>query len=83
MALQRLASSLDEDGNSYAGTDEEKEASQKLWRERIERLNYGIGNCLLGQKEYELAMEVFEGVYDRAPSAALSAGMYAPHEPFG
>eukprot|EP00041_Stephanoeca_diplocostata_P011771 m.194697 g.194697 ORF g.194697 m.194697 type:complete len:446 (-) comp18658_c0_seq1:94-1431(-) len=75
MALKRLDKGLDEDGNTYEGTPELKQASQELWTARIERLDYGIGNCLLGQKEYELAMEVFESIYQRSPSAALANGL--------
>ena len=54
--------------------DRSKE-SLTMWAARVERINYGIGNCLIGQKEYELAMEVFDDIYRKTGCVDLAAGL--------
>jgi hypothetical protein len=74
-AMARLGAGLAEDGGpAIEGAD--VTVAVAAWRARLQRVQMGIGNCLLRQHEYELAMEVLAGVdVDGAARGALNSGL--------
>lgn len=74
-AIARLGAGLAEDGGpAVEGAD--GMAAIAAWRARLRRVQLGIGNCLLRQHEYELAMQVLSGVeVEGAEQAALNSGL--------
>jgi hypothetical protein len=73
-AIARLRAGQAEDGGELDpdGVD----AAVKAWQSRLHRVELGVGNCLLGLKEYELAFDVFGAVEVEGPAkGAMLSGL--------
>ncbi|XP_062507389.1 trafficking protein particle complex subunit 12-like isoform X2 [Corticium candelabrum] len=71
MIESNLASGLAEDGSRIQMSHEEQRESLKLWKARSVQVMYAIGNCLVGLKDYHLAVSVFESLLEMDPDHKL------------
>ncbi|XP_041827450.1 trafficking protein particle complex subunit 12 [Melanotaenia boesemani] len=65
--LENLDGGLAEDGSMITLTQENREASLKLWRSRLSRVMYSMANCLLLMKDYVLAVETYHSIIQYEP----------------
>ncbi|KAM4542118.1 trafficking protein particle complex subunit 12 isoform 2-T2 [Odontesthes bonariensis] len=65
--LENLEKGLAEDGSMITLTQENREASLKLWRSRLSRVMYSMANCLLLMKDYILAVETYHSIIQYEP----------------
>ncbi|XP_069573556.1 trafficking protein particle complex subunit 12 isoform X3 [Brachyistius frenatus] len=75
--LENLEKGLAEDGSMITLTQENRQASLKLWRSRLSRVMYSMANCLLLMKDYVLAMETYHSIiqYEPQQSVQLLSGI--------
>lgn len=68
LAIQEnLEKGLAEDGSMFTVTQENRQASLKLWRSRLSRVMYSMANCLLLMKDYVLAVETYHSIIQYEP----------------
>uniref|UniRef100_A0A7N8XIV8 Trafficking protein particle complex subunit 12 n=1 Tax=Mastacembelus armatus TaxID=205130 RepID=A0A7N8XIV8_9TELE len=65
--LENLEKGLAEDGSMITLTQENRQASLKLWRSRLSRVMYSMANCLLLMKDYVLAVETYHSIIQYEP----------------
>ncbi|XP_029972594.1 trafficking protein particle complex subunit 12 [Salarias fasciatus] len=65
--LENLEKGLAEDGSMITVTQENRQASLKLWRSRLSRVMYSMANCLLLMKDYVLAVETYHSIIQYEP----------------
>ncbi|KAF3701534.1 Trafficking protein particle complex subunit 12 Tetratricopeptide repeat protein 15 [Channa argus] len=65
--LENLEKGLAEDGTMITLTQENRQASLKLWRSRLSRVMYSMANCLLLMKDYILAVETYYSIIQYEP----------------
>uniref|UniRef100_A0A3P9KXP4 Trafficking protein particle complex subunit 12 n=1 Tax=Oryzias latipes TaxID=8090 RepID=A0A3P9KXP4_ORYLA len=65
--LDNLEKGLAEDGSMVTLTQENRQASLKLWRSRLSRVMYSMANCLLLMKDYVLAVETYRSIVQYEP----------------
>lgn len=65
--LENLENGLAEDGSMITLTQENREASLKLWKSRLSRVMYSMANCLLLMKDYILAVETYQSIIQFEP----------------
>ncbi|XP_017287244.1 trafficking protein particle complex subunit 12 [Kryptolebias marmoratus] len=65
--LENLEKSLAEDGSMITLSQENRQASLKLWRSRLSRVMYSMANCLLLMKDYVLAVETYHSIIQYEP----------------
>ncbi|KAF6738499.1 Trafficking protein particle complex subunit 12 [Oryzias melastigma] len=65
--LDNLEKGLAEDGSMVTLTQENRQASLKLWRSRLGRVMYSMANCLLLMKDYILAVETYHSIIQYEP----------------
>ncbi|XP_028251252.1 trafficking protein particle complex subunit 12 isoform X2 [Parambassis ranga] len=65
--LNNLEKGLAEDGSMITLTQENRQASLKLWRSRLSRVMYSMANCLLLMKDYVLAVETYHSIIQYEP----------------
>ncbi|CAK6976490.1 trafficking protein particle complex subunit 12 [Scomber scombrus] len=65
--LENLEKGLAEDGSMITLTQENRQASLKLWRSRLSRVMYSMANCLLLMKDYILAVETYHSIIQYEP----------------
>ncbi|XP_061598993.1 trafficking protein particle complex subunit 12 [Cololabis saira] len=75
--LENLEKGLAEDGSMVTLTQENREASLKLWRSRLSRVMYSMANCLLLMKDYVLGVETYHSIiqYEPQQRAQLLSGI--------
>ncbi|XP_057314478.1 trafficking protein particle complex subunit 12-like [Hydractinia symbiolongicarpus] len=70
--VSNLSNGLNEDGEKNVDIPHaELEERLKLWKKRQLQIHYSLGNCLLGMKEYTLAVKLFEEVIKLDPARKL------------
>ncbi|XP_033843803.1 trafficking protein particle complex subunit 12 [Periophthalmus magnuspinnatus] len=65
--LENLEKGLAEDGSMITLTQENRQASLKLWKSRLSRVMYSMANCLLLMKDYILAVETYQSIIQYEP----------------
>jgi len=71
--ILNLSQGLMEDGSKNENLNEEElKESCELWNLRMVRLQYSLGNCFLGMKEYNLAAKLFESIIVLEPKKKVS-----------
>uniref|UniRef100_A0A665TX82 Trafficking protein particle complex subunit 12 n=1 Tax=Echeneis naucrates TaxID=173247 RepID=A0A665TX82_ECHNA len=65
--LENLEKGLAEDGSMITLTQENRQASFKLWQSRLSRVMYSMANCLLLMKDYVLAVETYHSIIQYEP----------------
>uniref|UniRef100_A0A1A8J0A1 Trafficking protein particle complex subunit 12 n=1 Tax=Nothobranchius kuhntae TaxID=321403 RepID=A0A1A8J0A1_NOTKU len=65
--LENLEKGSAEDGSMITLTQENRQASLKLWRSRLSRVMYSMANCLLLMKDYILAVETYHSIIQYEP----------------
>ncbi|KAF7651871.1 hypothetical protein LDENG_00104290, partial [Lucifuga dentata] len=65
--LENLEKGLAEDSSMITLTQENRQASLKLWRSRLSRVMYSMANCLLLMKDYVLAVETYKSIIQYEP----------------
>uniref|UniRef100_A0A8D3AS84 Trafficking protein particle complex subunit 12 n=1 Tax=Scophthalmus maximus TaxID=52904 RepID=A0A8D3AS84_SCOMX len=65
--LENLEKGLAEDGTMITITQENRQASLKLWQSRLSRVMYSMANCLLLMKDYVLAVETYHAIIQYEP----------------
>ncbi|XP_072313558.1 trafficking protein particle complex subunit 12 [Eucyclogobius newberryi] len=65
--LENLEKGLAEDGSMVTLTQENRQASLKLWKSRLSRVMYSMANCLLLMKDYILAVETYQSIIQYEP----------------
>ncbi|KAM7403804.1 hypothetical protein PAMA_004304 [Pampus argenteus] len=65
--LENLEKGLAEDGSMITLTQDNRQASLKLWRSRLSRVMYSMANCLLLMKDYVLAVETYHSIIQYEP----------------
>nr|XP_046269919.1 trafficking protein particle complex subunit 12 isoform X2 [Scatophagus argus]XP_046269920.1 trafficking protein particle complex subunit 12 isoform X2 [Scatophagus argus]XP_046269922.1 trafficking protein particle complex subunit 12 isoform X2 [Scatophagus argus]XP_046269923.1 trafficking protein particle complex subunit 12 isoform X2 [Scatophagus argus] len=65
--LENLEKGMAEDGSMITLTQENRQASLKLWRSRLSRVMYSMANCLLLMKDYVLAVETYHSIIQYEP----------------
>uniref|UniRef100_A0A4W6C525 Trafficking protein particle complex subunit 12 n=1 Tax=Lates calcarifer TaxID=8187 RepID=A0A4W6C525_LATCA len=65
--LENLEKGLAEDGSMITLTQENRQASLKLWQSRLSRVMYSMANCLLLMKDYVLAVETYHSIIQYEP----------------
>nr|XP_019940522.1 PREDICTED: trafficking protein particle complex subunit 12 [Paralichthys olivaceus]XP_019940523.1 PREDICTED: trafficking protein particle complex subunit 12 [Paralichthys olivaceus] len=65
--LENLEKGLAEDGTMITLTQENRQASLKLWQSRLSRVMYSMANCLLLMKDYVLAVETYNSIIQYEP----------------
>uniref|UniRef100_A0A7N6ASA9 Trafficking protein particle complex subunit 12 n=1 Tax=Anabas testudineus TaxID=64144 RepID=A0A7N6ASA9_ANATE len=75
--LENLEKGLAEDGSMITLTQENRQASLKLWRSRLSRVMYSMANCLLLMKDYVVAVETYHSIiqYEPQQSVQLLSGI--------
>ncbi|XP_028293310.1 trafficking protein particle complex subunit 12 [Gouania willdenowi] len=75
--LENLEKGLAEDGSMINLTQDNRQASLKLWRSRLSRVMYSMANCLLLMKDYVLAVEIYHSIiqYEPQQSVQLLSGI--------
>eukprot|EP00035_Acanthoeca_spectabilis_P001032 m.77128 g.77128 ORF g.77128 m.77128 type:complete len:408 (-) comp10584_c0_seq1:2237-3460(-) len=61
-AIARLQTGKAEDGSAEHDLGDQFDVVVQVWQSRLQRVEIGIGNCLLRLQEFELAMQAFERV---------------------
>uniref|UniRef100_A0AAQ5Y000 Trafficking protein particle complex subunit 12 n=1 Tax=Amphiprion ocellaris TaxID=80972 RepID=A0AAQ5Y000_AMPOC len=69
--LENLEKGLAEDGSMITLTQENRQASLKLWRSRLSRVMYSMANCLLLMKDYVLAVETYHSIIQYEPQQCV------------
>ncbi|XP_068457695.1 trafficking protein particle complex subunit 12 [Clinocottus analis] len=69
--LENLEKGLAEDGSMITLTQENIQASLKLWRSRLSRVMYSMANCLLLMKDYVLAVETYHSIIQYEPQQGV------------
>ncbi|KAG7509823.1 hypothetical protein JOB18_005880 [Solea senegalensis] len=65
--LENLEKGLAEDGTMITLTQENKQASLKLWQSRVSRVMFSMANCLLLMKDYVLAVDTYHSIIQYEP----------------
>ncbi|XP_071327200.1 trafficking protein particle complex subunit 12 isoform X1 [Trachinotus anak] len=65
--LENLEKGLAEDGSMVTLTQENRQASLKLWQSRLSRVMYSMANCLLLMKDYVLAVDTYHSIIQYEP----------------
>ncbi|XP_068194390.1 trafficking protein particle complex subunit 12 [Antennarius striatus] len=65
--LDNLEKGLAEDGSMITLTQENRQASVRLWRSRLGRVTFSTANCLLLTKDYVLAVETYQSIIQYQP----------------
>ncbi|CAL9686155.1 unnamed protein product [Knipowitschia caucasica] len=65
--LENLEKGSAEDGSMITLTQENRQASLKLWTSRLSRVMYSTANCLLLMKDYILAVETYQSILRYEP----------------
>uniref|UniRef100_I3K0Q6 Trafficking protein particle complex subunit 12 n=1 Tax=Oreochromis niloticus TaxID=8128 RepID=I3K0Q6_ORENI len=75
--LENLETGSAEDGSMITLTQENRQASLKLWRSRLSRVMYSMANCLLLMKDYVLAVDTYQSIiqYEPQQRAQLLSGI--------
>ncbi|XP_071835646.1 trafficking protein particle complex subunit 12-like isoform X2 [Apostichopus japonicus] len=60
--VSNLSQGLDEYGEKSGVSEEYIKASLILWKNRVNRVQYSIGNCLLAMKDYYQSIKVFQSL---------------------
>ncbi|XP_077990905.1 trafficking protein particle complex subunit 12-like [Glandiceps talaboti] len=60
--ISNLETGFAEDGSGIEISDDNRKVSIKLWKSRLTRILYSIGNCLMLMKDYNQASLVFKNV---------------------
>eukprot|EP00040_Diaphanoeca_grandis_P024497 m.134692 g.134692 ORF g.134692 m.134692 type:complete len:456 (-) comp29752_c0_seq2:61-1428(-) len=67
------------EGGEEPSDDNDDKKTITMFQHRIHRINFGIGNCLLAQKDFSLAMDVFEAAItddvSKAEASAIFSGL--------
>ncbi|XP_070556829.1 trafficking protein particle complex subunit 12-like [Ptychodera flava] len=63
--ISNLESGLAEDGSGIEISEENRKASVQLWKSRLIRILYSIGNCLAMMKDYNQASMVYRDLLDK------------------
>nr|XP_020464430.1 trafficking protein particle complex subunit 12 isoform X2 [Monopterus albus]XP_020464432.1 trafficking protein particle complex subunit 12 isoform X2 [Monopterus albus] len=69
--LENLEKGLAEDGSMITLTQENRQASLKLWRSRLSRVMYSMANCLQLMKDYILAVETYHSIIKYEPQQRI------------
>uniref|UniRef100_A0A3Q0R697 Trafficking protein particle complex subunit 12 n=1 Tax=Amphilophus citrinellus TaxID=61819 RepID=A0A3Q0R697_AMPCI len=69
--LENLETGSAEDGSMITLTQENRQASLKLWRSRLSRVMYSMANCLLLMKDYVLAVETYHSIIQYEPQQSV------------
>eukprot|EP00794_Sanderia_malayensis_P004779 gene4779-5406_t len=67
-----LENGLSEHGEENSISETERTGAMQLWNSRHTRILYSIGNCLLGSKEYTLALKIFNEIMKKNPETKSS-----------
>ncbi|XP_047466485.1 trafficking protein particle complex subunit 12 [Mugil cephalus] len=65
--VENLEKGLAEDGSMITLTQDNRQASLKLWRSRLSRVMYSMANCLLLMKDFILAVETYHSIIQYEP----------------